>query len=312
MVHIAFIGAGSVVFTRQLVSDILRFPELAGRTCPCTTSTRNAWSTAGTTARCDARPSSGPRPGRGPPRPPRRPRRGGLRHQHGPGRQARGDAARLTRSRCKHGLRQTIADTSGIGGIFRGLRTIPVMGDMRRDMRERLPGRAAAQLHQPDGIMNAGPSTRLTPSSKVVGLCHSVLGTANELAEDSSTSGRRRTFLRPPASTTSLDRPAAELDGESLYPRLRQAMGDPDLASDKVRVEMYPAHRLLPDRVQRALRRVPALLPAVATTRSSGTRARRRVLRQQRAQPAPATSETRRSLAAGEDFPLERASSTHR
>ena len=50
-----------------------------------------------------------------------------------------------------HGLRQTIGDTLGIGGIFRALRTIPVMlGIGRRDGRAP-PGRVVSQLHQPDG-----------------------------------------------------------------------------------------------------------------------------------------------------------------
>ena len=50
-----------------------------------------------------------------------------------------------------HGLRQTIGDTLGIGGIFRALRTIPVMLAIGRDMDELCPGRVVSQLHQPDG-----------------------------------------------------------------------------------------------------------------------------------------------------------------
>ena len=51
----------------------------------------------------------------------------------------------------KYGLRQTIADTLGIGGIMRGLRTIPVLLDMCRDMEAAVPRRDVPQLHQPDG-----------------------------------------------------------------------------------------------------------------------------------------------------------------
>ena len=51
----------------------------------------------------------------------------------------------------KYGLRQTIADTIGIGGIFRGLRTIPVMVEMGERRGRALPARAAPELHEPDG-----------------------------------------------------------------------------------------------------------------------------------------------------------------
>ena len=51
----------------------------------------------------------------------------------------------------RYGLRQTIGDTLGIGGIMRALRTIPVMLDFARDDGGALPGRPLPQLHQPDG-----------------------------------------------------------------------------------------------------------------------------------------------------------------
>ena len=60
----------------------------------------------------------------------------------------------------RHGLRQTIADTLGIGGIFRALRTIPVLLDIGADMADAVPGRVAAQLHEPDG--DALPGLRAT------------------------------------------------------------------------------------------------------------------------------------------------------
>ena len=51
----------------------------------------------------------------------------------------------------KYGLRQTIADTLGIGGIFRALRTIPVMLDFAEDMEEVCPNALVLELHQPHG-----------------------------------------------------------------------------------------------------------------------------------------------------------------
>ena len=51
----------------------------------------------------------------------------------------------------KYGLRQTIADTLGIGGIMRALRTIPVFLEMTQEMETALPRRDPLKLRQPDG-----------------------------------------------------------------------------------------------------------------------------------------------------------------
>ena len=56
----------------------------------------------------------------------------------------------------RYGLRQTIGDTLGIGGIMRALRTIPVMLDMCREMEQVCPDVALPQLHQPDGDALSG------------------------------------------------------------------------------------------------------------------------------------------------------------
>ncbi len=72
----------------------------------------------------------------------------------------------------KYGLRQTIADTLGIGGIFRGLRTIPVMLDFTRDMEEVCPDAWLMSYTNPMSILT-GAMLRMTPI-KNVGLCHSV------------------------------------------------------------------------------------------------------------------------------------------
>ena len=80
------------------------------------------------------------------------------------------------------GLRQTIADTLGIGGIFRGLRTIPVLLDIARDMERLCPDVVHLQYSNPMA-MNCWALNRAT-SIKTVGLCHSVQGTAQQLADD--------------------------------------------------------------------------------------------------------------------------------
>ena len=72
----------------------------------------------------------------------------------------------------KYGLRQTIADTLGIGGIFRALRTIPVMLDFARDMEEVCPDAWFLNYTNPMAMLT-GAMLRGT-SIKTVGLCHSV------------------------------------------------------------------------------------------------------------------------------------------
>ncbi|MBR6299823.1 MAG: alpha-glucosidase/alpha-galactosidase, partial [Clostridia bacterium] len=72
----------------------------------------------------------------------------------------------------KYGLRQTIADTLGIGGIFRALRTIPVLQDFADDMAEVCPDAWFLNYVNPMAMLT-GYMQRFTPI-KTVGLCHSV------------------------------------------------------------------------------------------------------------------------------------------
>ena len=79
----------------------------------------------------------------------------------------------------KYGLRQTIADTLGIGGIFRALRTIPVMMDFARDMEEVCPDAWLLNYTNPMAMLT-GAMQRYT-GVKTVGLCHSVQVCAESL-----------------------------------------------------------------------------------------------------------------------------------
>ena len=72
----------------------------------------------------------------------------------------------------KYGLRQTIGDTLGIGGIMRGLRTIPVMEEFARDMEEVCPNTLFLNYTNPMAILT-GYMQRYT-KIRTVGLCHSV------------------------------------------------------------------------------------------------------------------------------------------
>jgi alpha-galactosidase len=82
-----------------------------------------------------------------------------------------------------YGLRQTIADTLGIGGIMRGLRTVPVLWSICEDMLEVAPNAIMMQYVNPMAI-NTWAIAEKYSTIRQVGLCHSVQGTAWELARD--------------------------------------------------------------------------------------------------------------------------------
>ncbi|MDD1780462.1 alpha-glucosidase/alpha-galactosidase [Enterovibrio sp. ZSDZ35] len=85
---------------------------------------------------------------------------------------------------CKrHGLEQTIADTLGPGGIMRSLRTIPHLWQICEDMTEICPNATMLNYVNPMA-MNTWAMYEKFPHIKQVGLCHSVQGTAEELARD--------------------------------------------------------------------------------------------------------------------------------
>ena len=83
----------------------------------------------------------------------------------------------------KYGLRQTIADTLGVGGIMRGLRTVPHLWKICEDMLAVCPDAIMLQYVNPMAI-NTWAISEKYPEIRQVGLCHSVQGTAMELAHD--------------------------------------------------------------------------------------------------------------------------------
>lgn len=83
----------------------------------------------------------------------------------------------------KYGLRQTIADTLGIGGIMRGVRTVPHLWSICEDMLDLCPEAVMLQYVNPMAI-NTWAIAEKYPTIKQVGLCHSVQGTAEALATD--------------------------------------------------------------------------------------------------------------------------------
>jgi alpha-galactosidase len=131
------------------------------------------------------------------------------------------------------GLRQTIGDTLGIGGIMRGLRTIPVLLSITNDMEEVCPDAWFLNYTNPMAIncwaINAVSSIR------TVGLCHSVQGTAYELSVDLGIPYQEIDYLAAGINHMAFYL-RFEHEGEDLYPRLRALTDIPE--HNRVRYEM--------------------------------------------------------------------------
>lgn len=124
----------------------------------------------------------------------------------------------------KYGLKQTIADTLGVGGVMRGLRTAPVLADIARDMLDVCPDALMLQYVNPMAI-NCLVLSRLTPELKYAGLCHSVQGTAADLARDLGEPEDVIEYecagVNHAAFYTTFAKRGASGELEDLYPRLR-------------------------------------------------------------------------------------------
>lgn len=121
----------------------------------------------------------------------------------------------------KYGLRQTIADSNGIGGIFRALRTIPVLKDFTDDMAEVCPSAYFLNYTNPMAQL-AGYLGRYTPI-KSVGLCHSVQGCSRNLLKDLGIEYKEP--LRESIAGINHMGWLLELedaDGNDLYPEIRE------------------------------------------------------------------------------------------
>ena len=237
MTRIAFIGAGSVEFTRNLLGDILSFPELAGAEIVLHDIDEERLATAAAMARWT---------------------------NEAVGARAR-ISAQLDRRRAldgadfavntievggiaatrldfdiprKYGLRQTIADTSGVGAVFRALRTIPVMLGIADDMVELCPEAWMLNYANPMA-MNCWAWYEGSLHQNVVGLCHSIQNTSHQVAEYVGVDPAGVTFLGAGVNHMSWVL-RLEKDGESLYPALDAAIAaDPEGLGRHVRVEIY-------------------------------------------------------------------------
>jgi alpha-galactosidase len=134
-------------------------------------------------------------------------------------------------------LRQTIADTIGIGGIMRALRTIPVVLDYALEMERRCPDALMLQYANPMA-MNISALSRAT-RIRSVGLCHSVQGTAQQLANDIGIPIEKINYLSAGINHMAFYL-KFERDGEDLYPLIRNVIAEgrvPDW--NRVRYDMF-------------------------------------------------------------------------
>ncbi|HHU83659.1 MAG TPA: alpha-glucosidase/alpha-galactosidase [Clostridiales bacterium] len=140
----------------------------------------------------------------------------------------------------KYGLRQTIADTLGIGGIMRALRTIPVLEDFARDMEEVCPDALFLNYTNPMAMLS-GYMQRYT-GVKTVGLCHSVQGCSwgllHELGLDEYAKGRKELIAGINHMGWLLK--IQDKNGNDLYPLIKtkvdEKLADPNF-HDKVRLD---------------------------------------------------------------------------
>ena len=140
----------------------------------------------------------------------------------------------------KYGLRQTIADTLGIGGIMRALRTIPVMESFARDMEEVCPDAWFLNYTNPMAMLT-GYMQRYT-KVKTIGLCHSVQVCVKELFEGLGMEDKMEGHKELIAGINHMGwlLEIKDKDGKDLYPEIKskidEKLADPDF-KNKVRLD---------------------------------------------------------------------------
>jgi len=218
MAKITFIGAGSTVFARNLLGDILNHEELASSEIALFDIDANRLATSELVARRVADALDAP-----------------AKIVATTDRRAALDGADYAINMIQvggyepatvvdfeipkqFGLRQTIGDTLGIGGIMRALRTIPVMLSMCSDMEALCPDVWFLNYTNPMA-MNCWAVNRAS-TIRTVGLCHSVQGTAHQLSQDLDIPYRDIDYVAAGINHMAFYL-RFERDGEDLYPQLR-------------------------------------------------------------------------------------------
>jgi len=236
MTRITFIGAGSVVFTRQLVADLFRFPELHGVELSLHDIDADRLAVADGTARqlnerfgARAVVSSS------------LDRREALEGADFVVNmiQVGGIASTITDLElpARYGLRQTIGDTTGVGGVFRALRTFPALTALTADMRELCPDALLLNYTNPMA-MNIWWASVVAPDIRSIGLCHSVFWTVSDLCDlvgvPLDEVHYRAAGVNHQAWLLEWTR-----DGADLYPLLRETIAAQPELERRVRVEMF-------------------------------------------------------------------------
>jgi alpha-galactosidase len=236
MTTICFVGAGSAEFTRQLLRDLLSYDDLGPLTLVLHDIDEHRLRLAGDVARLTVDHHG---------------RRADVRVETDR-RTALADADFVVNTvnvgghaatladfevPTRFGVRQTIADTLGVGGVFRALRTFPVLDALARDIVEVCPDAWLLNYTNPMA-MNLQYLGDRHPQVKALGLCHSVFWTVHDLCELVDVPLDDVTF-----HSAGVNHQAWvlrwERDGESLYPLLDERIAaDPELRR-RVRVDMY-------------------------------------------------------------------------
>src|SRR5215468_8558756 len=237
VLKVTFVGAGSVEFTRNVVTDLCGYPEFRGglrlalydisaeRLAHAERLARRISEQAGAGATVTATLD-------------RRAALAGARYVINEV-QVGGYAA--TRADfdipARYGVRQTIGDTLGIGGIFRGLRTIPVVTSLAEDMHRLCPDAYLLNYTNPMAMLPWAVYEG-TPLRNVFGLCHSVRDTHAFLAGLVGLDPAEVNFV-----TAGFNHQAFVLrfehQGRSLYPRLREIIDASPELQRRVRVELF-------------------------------------------------------------------------
>jgi alpha-galactosidase len=237
MLKIAFLGAGSLGFGPRLVSDILSFPELADSVIHLVDPASERLDFIESYVRRMVSEANLP-----------------TRIVASTGRESALDGANYVIASIRvgqyfgpetldvmipyevGGLRQTVSDTVGVGGVMKGLRTIPPMLDIARDMERLCPKAILLNYTNPMAMIMwaINVATKITS----VGLCHSVQGTSQQLAGYMGVDYTRMRY-----HVAGINHLAWFLDlsteGKDLYPRLRDCLNNPEtFTKDPVRFEI--------------------------------------------------------------------------
>lgn len=236
MAKITFIGAGSVVFTRNLLGDILSFPELQTCTVSLYDIDPDRMDMAERMARWAAQAS-----GASPRIEATTDRKKALTGADYVVNMIQVGGHRATLIDfdipAKYGLKQTIGDSHGIGGIFRALRTIPILLDIAHDIEEVCPGALLLNYTNPMSMLCW--AVFQATSVPIVGLCHSVQHTTWQMSQYAGIPYEEVTYLGGGINHVAWLL-KFEHQGKDAYPLLRKALEEGRIPKeDQVRAEMF-------------------------------------------------------------------------